>query len=146
MSNSTSLNEVIRLNIPASLKCLNVLSECLAAVLAHVPDSQSMEITLYNIQLALHEVCINIVLHAYDKMPEAGRIEVVMALDLPTNMVKIELFDNGVPFDEQNAIEPDLVHGQIHGYGLFLAKSLMDSVIYQRKAQRNYWRLTKQLK
>ena len=150
MNTPSSLRETIRLNIPASLKCLNVLSECLAAILAHVPDSQNMDITTYNIQLALHEICINIMKHAYDEhaydeQHASDRIEVVMVLDLQTNGVEIDLFDDGTPFDKQQDVEPDLVNGQIHGYGLFLAKNLMDSVSYERLDQKNHWCLTKKL-
>lgn len=144
MNEAPVSSETIRLDLPASLKYLNVLSTCLTAILAHL-NVQNTAITSYNIQLALHEVCMNITVHAYAHVPETGRIEIVIKLHPQEKNLEIDLFDDGEPFDERNVMEPDLVHGQVHGYGLFLARNLMDSVEYQRQGQRNVWHLTKNL-
>ncbi len=138
-------SETIKLDLPASLKYLNILDACLTAMLAHIQNIQDKEIISYNIQLALHEICTNITIHAYTGLPESGRIEVVITLHPEENTLDFELSDAGKPFDEHRVAQPDLVHGQIHGYGLYLARNLMDSVEYQRQGQRNIWRLTKHL-
>jgi serine/threonine-protein kinase RsbW len=144
---SPASSETIRLDLPASLKYLNILGACLTAMLAHAHDIQHKEIISYNIQLALHEICTNITIHAYAHLPrhEAGRIEIAITLHPEEKSLEFELSDEGKPFDEHKVAEPDLVHGQIHGYGLYLARNLMDSVEYQRRGQKNVWHLTKNL-
>ena len=140
-------SETIRLDLPASLKYLNILGACLTAMLAHAHNIQNKEIISYNIQLALHEICTNITIHAYAHLPEpgTGRIEVAITLHSQEKSLMFELFDDGKPFDERNVAQPDLIHGQVHGYGLYLARNLMDSIEYKRQGHRNVWRLTKNL-
>lgn len=145
MNKLSDIDETVRLDIPASLKYLNVLGACLTAVLTRIQNTEDPDITIYNIQLAIHEICTNIMLHAYAHIPKVGRIEVIITLYLQEKNLRIDIFDNGDPFDEKNVTEPDLVHGQVHGYGLFLVRNLMDSVQYQRQDQRNAWCLTKHL-
>jgi serine/threonine-protein kinase RsbW len=147
MSKLPTSSETIRLNLPASLKYLNILGACLSAMIARAYDMHNKEIVSYNVQLALHEICTNIAIHAYAHLPEpeAGRIEIVITIYPEEKNLEIDLFDDGKPFNTQNIVEPDLEHGQVHGYGLFLARNLMDSVEYQRQGKRNVWHLTKHL-
>ncbi len=145
MSEQNILQQTIRLDLPASLQYLNVLGACLEAVLAHVQHPQGPENVSYNVQLATHEICVNIVLHAYAHKPAQERIEAVIILNPQNNCLTINLFDNGQPFDENNIQEPSLEKEQVHGYGLFLARNLMDSVDYQRQEGRNCWSLKKYL-
>jgi serine/threonine-protein kinase RsbW len=147
MDETLDTSETVRLDLPASLKYLNILGACLTAILAHAHNIQHKEIISYNIQLALHEICTNITIHAYSHLPEpgTGRIEIAITLHPKENSLEFELSDNGKPFDEHKVAEPDLVHGQVHGYGLYLARNLMDSVEYHRQGQRNVWHLTKNL-
>jgi serine/threonine-protein kinase RsbW len=135
----------VQLDIPASLKYLHVLGACLASTIACAQNIIDPEIVTYNAQLALHEVCANIMLHAYARNPEDGRIQALFVLNPLSNDLIIELLDNGAPFDESSVKEPDLEQGQIHGYGLFLARNLMDTVKYQRQLDKNHWLLTKHL-
>ena len=145
MNKPSDMNETFRLDIPASLKYLNVLGACLTAVLARMQSIEDPDIVIYNIQLAIHEICTNIMIHAYARISEAGRIEVIITLYPREKSLRIDIFDNGEPFDEKSASEPDLIHGQLHGYGLFLVRNLMDSVQYQRQGDKNTWCLTKHL-
>ena len=145
MSEQNALQQTIQLDLPASLQYLNVLGACLEAVLTRVPHVQELEITSYHLQLAVQEICANMVLHAYACEPEQGRIEVVIALSPHNDCLTINLVDTGQPFDEESVKEPSLEEGQIHGYGLFLVRNLMDSVDYQRQGGRNCWSLKKYL-
>lgn len=137
-------SEVIELDLPAIYKYLNVLSECLAAMLVRVEDLPEQEIQIYNIQLAVQEVCTNIVDHAYAGM-EAGRIKVTLSLLESPKRLSIELRDTGNSFDPSLVAEPDLEVGQVHGFGLFLLRILMDEVNYEPLYQSNCWRLIKVL-
>ena len=57
----------------------------------------------------------------------------------------IDLRDNGSSFDFAEAPKPNLNEAQIHGYGLFLVKELMDEVTYEPGPTENHWRLIKHL-
>lgn len=145
MKEQLSCYETIHIDMPATLKYLNVLGSSIAAMMAHVPDLHHPELSIYNVQLAAHEICTNIALHAYAHSTEIGRIQVSLVLNPQEKTLKIELFDEGEPFDVTMVSEPALDEGQIHGYGLFLAHNLMDAVTYQRLQNKNTWCLTKQL-
>jgi serine/threonine-protein kinase RsbW len=136
--------ETIGLDLPASYKYLNALGACVQAVLEQVEGLPEPEITTYNIQLAVHEICTNIVGHAYQGMM-GGRIAIAMSVTPDPLRLIVELRDTGRAFDPSSAAEPDLENAQIHGYGLFLVQSLMDDVSYEALPNGNRWRLIKNL-
>jgi serine/threonine-protein kinase RsbW len=111
---------------------------------------------LDGVELAVHEVCTNIVEHAYAGAGE-GRIAVALTLetiggkavpvqgDAGARRLIVELQDTGCPFDPQAAPSVNLDQPQEGGYGLYLAHTLLDEVRYERRTDRNVWRLTKHL-
>ncbi|HTK11201.1 MAG TPA: ATP-binding protein [Ktedonobacteraceae bacterium] len=135
--------ERICLELPATLQYLHVLSACLAAVLMDMAGVE--ESTSYNVQLAVHEICTNIVLYAYAGQSKRGRIQVMIVIDRDKKGLTVTVCDDGVPFDEACVKEPVLGSEQVHGYGLFLVRKLMDGVDYRRLAGKNCWRLKKYL-
>ena len=143
MSVYLDTNETIGLDFPISLKYLNVLSSCISALLTHIKPFPNAEITIYNIQLAVHEVYTNSAIHACANMPATSRISVSLLLDPDERYLKIILIDEGIPFDADKAVEPDLEQVQVHGYGLFLARQLVDTLTYERIGSRNHWLLIK---
>lgn len=136
--------EVVWLDMPARYTYLHLLSDCIADMLKLVEGIGDTEMLLYNIQLAAHEACTNIVNHAYGNTGD-GRIEAKVALDFHPPCLTIELQDEGRPFESENYKAPNLEEVQIHGYGLFLIQSLMDTVAYTPTEGRNHWRLVKYL-
>lgn len=134
----------IRLDIPAEHRYLNVLSQCIDAVLARVDGLADLATTSYNLQLAAQEICTNIVEHAYEGRPQ-GRIGVTLTLEDGPRRMLIELQDTGRSFDLAAAPEPNLDDAQVHGYGLFLARSLTDDLGYVAHPHGNHWRLVKYL-
>jgi len=136
--------EIIRLDLPASYKHLSVLSACIAEMLGHVERISNREMVLYGIQLAAHEICTNIVEHGYAGQP-GGRIEITLELagEPPRMIVAIE--DAGRSFDLDSLPDPDLSQPQVSGYGLFLARNLVDELTYAPARGRNRWRLVKYL-
>jgi serine/threonine-protein kinase RsbW len=137
--------ELIRLELPARYAYLHLLSDCIADMLQLVGGSSDDETLLYNVQLAAHEVCTNIVHHAYDDA-EGGRIEILLSLHFSQPpCLSIDLYDEGRPFDKDAYMPPQLETAQVHGYGIFLIRSLMDTVMYTPTPGRNHWRLTKKL-
>lgn len=136
--------DTIQLDLPAAHKYLSVLSVCIAEILAKVEGLANRTTTVYNIQLAVHETCTNIVNHAYENQP-AGRIHITIAYLPQQSSLTVELLDTGTPFKISDVAEPDLSEPQVHGYGLFLVRRLVDEVTYDTQYGGNLWRLTKKL-
>lgn len=133
----------LQLDLPATNKYLNVIGACLDAFIARIEAIEDPHIP-YNIQLAVNEIVANIIGHAYAEIPD-GRVVIVVRLIGEPRRLLVEIADTGCAFDPSSVVEPDLDAVQIHGYGLFLARSLMDDVAYARQPTGNAWRLIKYL-
>lgn len=142
---STGVAEVtqdtVQLDLPGTIKYLNVLGAVIEEVLIRAGDAATESIR-QAIRLAVHEACTNIALHAYSGQPD-GRIGITITLY--TNKLVVMLRDTGRPFDLSAQPEPALGTPQIHGFGLFLMKQLLDEVSYRATASGNHWRLVKYL-
>lgn len=133
----------IQLEIPATFQHLNVIDGCVRALLAGINGLPNRETLAYNVELAVHETCTNIVEHAYAH--RHGRIRAVIALsDNPRRLV-VDLYDSGRSFDITAVSPPNLDEPQEAGYGLFLVHNLMDAVMYKAEADGNHWQLIKEL-
>ncbi len=137
-------HDSVRLDLPASLKYLNVLGACIAEMLTRVEGLAERDIVSYNIQLAVHEACTNIVEHAYAGRND-GRIKIALMLDEQPRRLVVDIHDTGGSFDITQAREPNLDDAQLHGYGLFLIRNLMDEMSYTPGPSNNRWHLVKHL-
>lgn len=135
---------VIQLELPATYTYLNVLGTCLSEVIARVDDLTDSSTIAYNIQLAVHEACTNIIDHAYGG-PCGERIGIAMTVQPSPRQLIVELHDTGRSFDPDQVPQPTLDDVQVHGYGLFLMRELMDEVTYAPQPGNNRWRLVKYL-
>lgn len=134
--------DTIRLDLPAAYKYLGVLSACLAELLAHVEGmAQNADVT-FNVQLAVQEICTNIVEHAYAGRPD-GRIASTLILAPEPRQLIVDLLDAGRSFDPAVVPDLDLDEAREGGYGLMLARNFMDEVVYSREDDRNHWHLVK---
>ena len=141
---SVQPSEVIRLDLPATHKYLSILGACISGLLARVEDVAERESMSYNLQLAAHEACANIIDHAYAGDLDC-RIHVTLTLiECPRRLI-IELHDTGFSFDPATVPVPNLDEAHDHGYGLFLMHSLMDEVTYTSRPEGNHWALVKHL-
>lgn len=158
-----------RFDIPAAPDYLNILGESVAAMLAGEPEQ-----TIYAVRLALHELCTNIIVHAYgNTLPQGsqgyrgyrGYISIRMMLVANPRRLITETYDTGRPYDPSRIPEPDLLDEQ--GRGLHLIRSLLNEVLYHASTDqawlsragqpwqpvqathpqpgRNYWYLIKHL-
>ena len=134
----------VQLDLPASHTYLHLLGSCIQGIIDRVEGVEDAEAVAYNVQLAAHEIGTNIVEHAYGGNG-TGRIAIALTLDRAETLLTIELHDTGRAFDPAGVCEPVLGEPQIHGYGLFLARELMDTVEYEARPDGNYWRLTRRL-
>jgi serine/threonine-protein kinase RsbW len=136
-------DEVIRLDLPATHKYLNLLGACISEMLSRVEDVDDLAAKAYNLQLAVHECCANIVDHAYDA--NDGRIRATLTLAEHPRRIVVEIHDSGRTFEPEHVPQPVLGEPQVRGYGLFLMRQLLDEVDYLPQPGDNRWRLVKQL-
>ncbi len=134
----------MQLKLPADLEQIRLVGTCISLMLTDVCSIAEAEVTLYNVQLAVQEICVNIVTHAYEGIFN-GQIQVVLTLTKQPSTLIIELYDTGQPFELEAVPLPNLDEIGEHGYGLFLARELLDEVHYETRQSGNYWRLRKHL-
>ena len=130
--------------LPTDYERLAELEATVAEILASAPAIEDIEVVQYNIVLALHELCVNIIKHAYAGQP--GQFQLRLALhDMPLRL-EIDSHDEGTqPFDLASVDDPNLDDPPINGLGIFLMRQLMDKVTYERGATGNHWHLAKRL-
>ncbi|MCX6054716.1 MAG: ATP-binding protein [Chloroflexi bacterium] len=142
-TNIAQKSEYFALNIPARVGYLSLISECIRAGLEDHADLDGQNPILYNVQLAVQEICTNIITHAYrDDQEKENRIWIEVGLD--PGRITIQLEDSGDSFDlpDRAAVEIPS-EPKDHGYGLFLIYSLVDDLIYQPGKNRNRWVIVK---
>jgi serine/threonine-protein kinase RsbW len=139
----TKSNGYFRLDIPAVVNSLPLISNTFTAILEQVHGIPERETSTYNIVLSVHEICTNIIEHAYEN--KGGRIEIEIQMDEQSGVLTIDLFDQGRSFDLGAVPQPDLDDAPIRGYGLFLVHELMDSVTYVTASKKNHWQLVKRV-
>lgn len=140
---SSQVAKKTQLKISATFEELRTIDEPIDTLLEDLDSFD--ESAVYNVKLAVHEICTNIIEHAYEFEQDA-QIEVWLSLiERPNIRLVVELRDSGRPFtgvpDGHEEPSADLDDHGDGGYGLYLAHMLMDCVEYQRVGEYNMWRL-----
>ena len=90
------------------------------------------------IELALHEICVNVAQYAY---PPGRGGEVAVRVWKAGGSLFIEVRDRGVPFNPLEKENPDLMvklrRGERGGYGIYFFRTLMDGLAYRRAGGQN---------
>ena len=137
-------DQTIQLTIPADYKHLNVVGACVTAILQHEDIVENREIITSGVELAIHEICINIIEHAYGDI--FGQIMIRISVHKNPSRLEIKINDQGNSFILQKILPPKMDDDiQIRGYGLFLVHELMDEVRYIPELGNNTWHLVKVL-
>lgn len=129
------------LHIPSDLKFLEIVEawmlSSLRLELGHWPDWPKWETRL---RLVLVEAYSNVVRHAHQNQPH---IPVKLKLDLRTEALYLEVWDQGKGFDLSTYLPPSPEQYKEGGYGWLILNRLMDKVEYQVKirGQQNCLRL-----
>jgi anti-sigma regulatory factor (Ser/Thr protein kinase) len=124
-----------RLTLPASAESIAAFHEFVreGAVAAGVATSE-----LEKLDLVLEEILINVARYAY--APETGAVEVAYSPEGPGKL-RVEIADSGRVFNPLEADPPDFSRGladhSIGGLGVFLVKSMVESIAYHRAEHRN---------
>jgi serine/threonine-protein kinase RsbW len=90
------------------------------------------------LDLILEEILVNVARYAYSA--ESGSVEVAYA-PAGQHQLLVEIVDFGRVFNPLQADPPDLSRGlaerPIGGLGVFLVRSMVDSIAYRREGDRN---------
>jgi serine/threonine-protein kinase RsbW len=81
----------------------------------------------HDLSVALSEVCSNVHRHAYRGRRD-GRIDLRVTSD--AEAVVVAVTHQGVPFDQDRYVAPDLTRPAESGYGLYLIARLVDEVSF----------------
>ncbi len=92
----------------------------------------------FKVELAVHEICVNIAMYAY---PQGRNGDLAIRVWRDDGRLVIEVRDRGIPFDPAQKPSPDLLarirHGKRGGLGVFFFKTLMDGFSYRRDGDEN---------
>ena len=125
------------LSIDADLLSLRAIAPWIAETLTN--NGRDLETLYSNLELAVQEICVNVVKYAYQGH-DGHRITLDMAVDDRT--VTVTTTDSGVAFNPTDRPKVDLDSPTIGGYGLFLVEQLCESANYERLPDGNRWTLT----
>lgn len=102
---------------------------------------------MYQIQVAIEEILVNIV--SYAQLSEDDGIEVRCEVKTDPLRVILQFLDGGVPFDplakDDPDISPDGIMEREGGLGIFMVKKMMDEVSYAYEGGKNTLTIQKQL-
>lgn len=98
----------------------------------------------YRLTLSLDEIVSNVIRHGYsDTNDHVVEVRLTVGQD---GLVTAVVEDDGHPYDPRESPEPDLTlpveQRGPGGLGIYLVKQMMDSIDYQRKADRNILTVT----
>jgi serine phosphatase RsbU (regulator of sigma subunit)/anti-sigma regulatory factor (Ser/Thr protein kinase)/rRNA-processing protein FCF1 len=130
---------------PADTNYLSEISRQISATcreLPSLPTGSRGDDFIYLIELAISEICTNIIKHAYG----GQKGEIRGQITLLNNGVELDFYDQGIRFDPNMVPEPQADPHQLNegGYGLHIVRQIMDVVAYENKpGQGNHWRLIK---
>lgn len=96
----------------------------------------------YHLNLALTEALVNAIEHGNTDDPDQT---VRVSIQVLPDQLCIEVYDHGQGFDLDQVGVPDLEYPRERGRGIFLIKSIMDSVNYQKINGGNVLEMRKKL-
>ncbi len=103
---------------------------------------------MMSINVALEEMFVNISHYAYGE--GVGTVTIDISVQEPQGIAVVRLVDSGVPFDPLAKADPDVTLSaekrQIGGLGIFMVKSSMDHVAYERRDGKNIFTMEKSIR
>ncbi len=104
--------------------------------------SGDRETLAYHINLVLTEAMVNAIKHANAGDPDKT---VHIFINITDDELFIKVYDNGQGFDINAIPTPDFTQLEDRGRGIFLIRSLMDSVSYRKVCDGNVLEMRKRL-
>ena len=120
---------------------ISLLPEFVEAV---AKEAQLEHEAISNLNLALEEAVTNVIMYAYPEGTD-GMVDIEAVVD--GKRVMFVITDSGKPFDptakEDIDINAKMDERQIGGLGIHLVRTIMDTVNYERKGEKNILTITK---
>lgn len=124
---------------------LSVLDRVRAFVRSRLKQLGFNEKDAFRVELALHEICVNIALYAYP----GRKGELRLASWMEADRIVFEVRDDGIPFDPSAAPPPDMEAkaraGRPGGLGIYFYMTFLDGVAYRREGRENILTVFKRL-
>lgn len=129
--------------IPTHTKYLDLIGSIGERIVKELEGySGDKEVLAYQLNLVLTEATANVIKHANDS---SKKDTVRITIQLQDHALNIKVYDHGQGFDLENVPLPDLDHPREGGMGLFLIRTVMDSVSYTRQQDCNVLEIVKHL-
>ena len=111
------------------------------------PDMPKDEDLRFKIELSIEEAVENVVQYAYEG--GIGWLEAGTSLDDKSLILTIELRDAGMPFNPLEKDDPDITlsagERPVGGLGIYICKSMMDSISYRYEDGNNVLVMSKRV-
>lgn len=95
------------------------------------------------VRLASEEALVNVINYAYPG--QSGEVEITCSTE--DRRLLLEIADSGIPFNPLLSPDPDISapmeERKIGGLGIYMVRSIMDTVEYRREQDKNILTLTK---
>ena len=121
-------------------------SEIVAFLMAS-PDMPKDEDLRFKIELSIEDAVENVVQYAYEG--GIGWLEAGTSLDDKSLILTIELRDAGMPFNPLEKDDPDITlsagERPVGGLGIYICKSMMDSISYRYEDGNNVLVMSKRV-
>lgn len=132
VTEAVTANEI---RVSAHLKEIDRVRAFLREATADLPFDEADRL---KIELALHEICVNIARYAY---PRGRKGDMAIRIWRENGSLFIEVRDSGIPFNPVRKKNPDLMvklrRGIPGGLGVYFFKTLMDGLTYRRTGGQN---------
>lgn len=117
----------------------DLISLMINPIIAALEENNANSKAVYQMNLALEEIFVNIVNYAYPD--KDGKVDISYKLNKKDKSINIKIKDKGKEFNPLAAKDPDLAASakdrKIGGLGIFIAKNVVDEIKYQRKDDEN---------
>ena len=135
----------VTMKLEGNLDHLRIVWQTGEALLENLTFGSDTEGTRYNVLVSLQEMVTNVMRHGYEG-DDSRPIEVEFRCD--DDRFSVELRDSGPAFDPLgHAFDPDQPSFEdvdtVGGYGIMIARTVMDRIEYERRDSWNCLRLTK---
>ncbi len=126
------------IELPAVIESLRIAAPFTEAVLRELPDMPERERLRHDLALVSSEALTNALNHGKNA---GSPVRLTYALD--SDGIMITVTDRGSGFDPDSVSQPDFDKRPEGGYGIYIMKTIMDDVRYEKGIDGNNLILTK---
>jgi anti-sigma regulatory factor (Ser/Thr protein kinase) len=133
-----------KLWLKGDLDHLRLTWQAVETMLESLGFDEDPEQSRYNVLLAIQELLTNVLRHGY-----AGNTQLPIEIRLwaDEETFEVRMTDEGPAFDPTRVADPQFERALVEGgYGIYIAKAVMDSIRYERQGNRNVLTLAKRVR